>query len=56
MPRYAVKLGDVMLRSEKPITLEERKRAQERLAQLVLLSPPDAMITEDGLQITFVVD
>lgn len=48
MSKYAVKIGEIQVRSDKPISEEERKRATKQLLQAyrgVLL------ITEDGLEV-----
>lgn len=46
MPRYAVEIGKVILRSDKPITMEERRAAIRQL-----LDNPELAYTEEGLEV-----
>jgi len=51
MARYAIKIGEVHLRSDKPITGAERAEALRQLDGVYVLTK-----TEDGLEITLNVD
>lgn len=46
MSGYVVEIGKVLLRSDKPITAEERKRA----LQVLRRRGDDAFLTVDGLE------
>lgn len=51
MPKYAIKIGEVHLRSDKPITPEEHKKALKELRRA------DPLIaTQDGLQVKLTID
>ena len=51
MPKYAVKIGEIMLTSDEPITTEQRKQALEEVKRADAL-----IVTADGLVVKLTVD
>lgn len=51
MPRYSVKLGEIHVRSDKPISMNERAEALRQLEGVTVLTE-----TEDGLEIVLRLD
>ena len=51
MPNYSVKLGEIHVRSDRPITMEERAGALKQLSDVSVL-----LETESGLEIVLRLD